>query len=328
MSPPLPPTGTSHEALLSDEFLARLSKLSLYSRRLLAGKMRGEKQSRKRGVSLDFADYRNYSQGDDLRRIDWNIYGRLEKLFLKLYHEEEDRTVYLILDTSMSMAQGGPAAHTVREKGETAGAETAGDVEAIKKFTAARRLVASLAYIGLTGGDRIVIYAGGTAKEAQLSDLRQTGGKGTFRLFRFLEELSCSGKTDLTSLVKGFANEHRRRGICVVVSDFLDPAGYQVPLKTLKASRMDVTCVQLLAADEADPNLLGDMRLVDIETGETVDVTVNQALLDKYRETLKKYCSGLKEFSSRCGFGYIYLTSDVPFEAMVLRYLRTTGIIR
>ncbi|HTL52985.1 MAG TPA: DUF58 domain-containing protein [Planctomycetota bacterium] len=323
-----PATSTPHEQLLNDEFLARLSKLSIYSRRLLAGKLRGEKKSRKRGVSLDFADYRNYSQGDDLRRIDWNIYGRLEKLFLKLYHEEEDRTVYLILDTSMSMAQGGPAAHTLREKGETPGAETTTDSEAIKKFTAARRLVASLAYIGLNGGDRIVIYAGGAAKEAQLSDLRASGGKGTFRLFRFLEEISCSGKTDLNTLVRSFATEHRRRGICVLVSDFLDPAGYQAPLKTLKAGQMDVTCVQLLGADEADPALLGDMRLVDIETGETVDVTVNQALLDKYRETLKKFCSGLKEYCSRCGFGYLYITSDVPFEAMVLQYLRHTGIIR
>ncbi|MGH7142996.1 MAG: DUF58 domain-containing protein [Planctomycetota bacterium] len=317
-----------HEQLLSDEFLARLGKLSIYSRRLLQGKMRGEKHSRKRGVSLDFADYRNYSQGDDLRRIDWNIFGRLEKLFLKLYHEEEDRTVYLILDTSMSMAQGGPAARTVRERGETAADAGLNEDAAIKKFTAARRLIASLAYIGLSGGDRIVIYAGGKTKEAQLADLRASGGKGTFRLFRFLEELKCGGRTDLTALIHGFAAEHRRRGICVVVSDFLDPTGYQTPLKTLKAGQMDVTCVQLLGADEADPNLLGDMRLVDIETGEIVDVTVNQTLLNKYRETLRKYCSGLKEFCARCGFGYLYITSDVPFESMVLRYLRSTGIIR
>jgi len=289
--------------LLTPDFMARLDALGVVSKKILAGKLRGERRSRKKGESLEFADFRNYAQGDDLRRIDWNLYARFERLFIKLFLAEEDLSVYLILDGSASMNFG-----------------------TVNKFDYARKVAAALAYIGISNMDRVSlgVYAGG--QEHILSNVR--GKKQVVRLFKFLSDIPPAGGTDLREACKRFLLRNRRPGVCLVLSDFLDPEGFEGPLKALAANRMDTFAVHVLAAEEVAPTLLGDFTLVDSETGERLDVTASQRLIDNYQKTVRGFCSSLQQFCAARGVAYLFASTDLPFEALVLNYLRNVGLVR
>ncbi|HYF49392.1 MAG TPA: DUF58 domain-containing protein [Planctomycetota bacterium] len=289
--------------LLTPEFMARLGALSVISKKILAGKLRGERRSKKRGESLEFADHRQYSQGDDLRRIDWNLYGRLEKLFLKLFLAEEDLSVYVLLDGSKSMNYG-----------------------SVNKFDYARKVAAALSYIGICNLDRVTVTVNSGGKEHVLSNIR--GKKQVFRLFDFLSKIEPDGGTDLQELARRFVIRNRRPGVLLMVSDFLDPNGFEAPLKTLIGNRMDVFAVHVLAKEEVDPVLTGDFLLVDSETGEKLDVTASKRLVDNYVKTVRGFCSSLQTFCSTRGISYLFASTDLPFEVLVLNYLRTAGLVR
>lgn len=294
---------TSAPSLLTPEFMAKLDALSVISKKILAGKLRGERRSRKKGESLEFADHRSYAQGDDLRRIDWSLYARLERLFVKLFQAEEDLSVYLILDGSASMDWG-----------------------SINKFDYARKVAAALAYIGISNMDRVSlgVYNGG--EEHLLSNIR--GKKQVFKLFDFLSKVRPSGGTDLHASCKRFLLRNRRPGVCLVLSDFLDPEGYEGPLKALAANRMDAFAVHVLAPEEVEPELTGDFLLVDSETGERIDVTASRRLVENYRKTVRGFCSSLQQFCAARGIAYLFASTDLPFEALVLNYLRSVGLVR
>ena len=290
--------------ILDDDFLTKIEQLRLVSRKIVVGRIRGERLTRKRGQSVEFADYRNYAVGDDLRFLDWNLYARLDRLFLKLFLEEEDLHVYLLIDASRSMGYGAAAG---------------------TKLDYARKVAAALAYIGLSNYDRVVLCAFGGEKPQTLGPLR---GKHQFlRLLSFLAGLEPGGETALEPAFKSFALTHRRRGVVVLVSDFLDKAGYESSLRYFLAANQDVFVLHVLAQEEMAPALTGDLRLLDMEDADQTDITISAPLLKAYRKTLEGFVGGLKQYASARGMNYLLAPTSVGFDVLVLDYLRRRGLV-
>lgn len=291
------------EPLLDSEFLDQLERLSLVSRRAIVGRIRGERRSRRRGFSTEFADFRDYVPGDDLRYLDWNIFGRLERLFIKLYHEEEDLTVSLLVDLSASMDQGEP-----------------------RKSRYALQVAAALGYIALAAEDRVAVYPFDAELRPPFRAVR--GRRNARRLFRYLEELEPGGETDLRRSLETFAHGAPRRGLVVLISDLLDPAGYDAALRFIAGGRAEPFLIHLLSPQEIEPPLTGDLRLVDCESGDTLEVSVERALQDAYRRTIADFRGGVREGCSRRGIVPLFATTATPFEHLLLGYLRSRGLLR
>ena len=303
--------GEAEAGVFDSSFLAKLERLHLLSRRTFGGQSRAERRSRKTGSSLEFADYRNYSPGDDLRSIDWNIYGRLDKLFLKLFEEEEDLHIYLLVDVSDSMRW------TAR------GARTDAPLR-ISKLGLARRIAATLAYIGLANLDRVNVgwFAGRYG-----GDLGLGRGKSHFHhVLEYLSRLpSDAGQTDLSRSLRAFGQRTKRRGLVLVLSDFFDPGGYEDALGYLLYQRFELQLVHLLDPAELSPRLLGDLRLTDTETGQSYEVTVNESLARAYEREIGGFLAGLEDFCAKRQIGYRRALTDASFEDFVLRALRAGG---
>lgn len=291
------------DPLFSSDFLRRLELVSIAAKKAFVGTMKGEKRSTRRGSSVEFADFRSYTPGDDFRRVDWNVYGRLEKLFLKLFMEEEDLDVSLLLDASTSMNYGEP-----------------------KKFDYARRLAAALGYIALSNLDRVSVTSFSDTLRAQFPSTR---GRGyLFRFFEFFEQLETGGATDFTASLRAFAQRAPRAGVAVVISDFLAPGGYETGLKALMARGFEVHIIQLFDRLELRPELVGDLKLVDAETGAAKEVTISDSVLRAYRRNLEGFTAGLRNCCMKYGFAYTMTTTDAPFEELVLKSLRAAGMVK
>ena len=302
----------AQDPLFPTEFLSRLERLQLMARRIAVGRDRAERRSRRTGSSLEFADHRNYSAGDDLRTIDWNIYGRLERLFIKLFEEEEDLPVHLLVDASASM----------RWMPEAGGIGPA-------KFDFARRLAAALAYIGLNHLDRVEVNFFSSRLERGVGLAR--GRKHFRQVLQYLENppaLDEANTTDLAASMLSLQRQARRRGLVFVLSDFFDPAGWETAAARLHAARFDVEFVQILHPSEVNPGLRGDCRLTDCETGETMEVTVDAAISAAYAKALEGLTSELRDFCRKHGHGFLRATSDLPLEEFVLVMLREGGLVR
>ena len=294
---------TTQPALLSPEFIAKLEQLELVSRKIFIGRMKGERKSKRRGQSVEFADYRNYVAGDDLRFLDWNIYGRLDKLFIKLFLEEEDLHFYLLVDSSVSMDFGNPT-----------------------KLFYAKQVAASLAFIGLVNHDRVVVETFNDRLDARIGPVR--GRTHFWRVLDFLTHLEPSGGSHLAESAKSFAIKNSGKGVVVVLSDFMDKAGYEEALRYLVTRNMDIYAVHILSQEEVEPELVGDLRLVDIEDGDTADITVSAPLLKRYKQNLNSFCGGLREWCTRRAITYIFTTNQRPFDQLVLNYLRQRGLVK
>lgn len=279
-----------------------LDRLKLVSRKFFGGKMKGERRSKNRGTSVEFADFRDYSHGDDPRFVDWNTYGRLERLFIKLFVEEEDLFVYILLDTSRSMSFGEPS-----------------------KLLFAQRLAAALGYVSLIGQDQVAI---GTFDRGLGPTLPPSRGKGQVRKFLgFIEALEASGETDLDTATRLFLLRYRRPGMIFLISDFLDKGGYEHALKTLTGRKLEVCCVQVTAPDEVNPELIGDLRLRDVEDDSSTEITVTERLLRNYREEVAGYREGIADFCRKRGVNFVSASCDDSIEETVLRSFRQTGVI-
>jgi uncharacterized protein (DUF58 family) len=278
-----------------DDFLKKLEYLHVVSRRAFVGQNRADRLAPKRGSGLEFADHRAYAAGDDFRQIDWKAYQRLNRLLLRLFDEEQDLPIYLFLDWSRSMAGGG-------------------------KFDQARRLAAALCYVGLAHLDRVTIVPFG----AGLGQERMPGrGKGRiFRVFEQLETLTADGSTDLRESFAAFAARGRQRGLAVVISDFLDPRGFEPGLKILAALGHDVFVVHVASAEDREPRALGEARFADAETGELRDVDVTPALAAAYREAWQAHAAELERFCGRYNLGYVRADAERPFDEIVLQTFR------
>jgi len=284
--------------------MARLDALEVLTHRVFRGSQKGERRSRKKGVSIDFADYRDYVRGDDTRFIDWNIFARLERLFIKLFLEEEDLAFYVIVDTSASMDFGAP----------------------LTKFEYARRMAAALSYIALQNQEKV----GVTAFDARGREVfRPARGKGQFpKVLAGLSRLEVADRTNLGAAVRDFVTRCTQPGIVVLISDFLDEEGYEEALKYFFMRNYEVYCIHLLSPEERRPALGGHLELIDSETGEPQEITVSEALLQQYRQTLEAFCAGIRDWCTARGITYLPATTDQPLDVMLLGYLRSKGLLR
>jgi uncharacterized protein (DUF58 family) len=297
------PATTTQKPLLDPEFLHKLEQLELVSRKIFVGRMKGERRSKRRGSSVEFADHRNYAVGDDLRHIDWNVYGRLDKLFLKLFLEEEDLHVYTLLDSSLSMDFGEPT-----------------------KLYYGKQVAAALAFIGLINHDRVVVDTFSTGLGGGLPSVR--GRSQMYRVIQHLEQLVPTGGSNLAAAAKAFALRHTGKGVVVVISDFLDKHGYEEALRYLLARNLDIYVIQVLSREEVEPELVGDLRLVDAEDDDTAEISVSAPLLKRYKENLNAFLGSLRDWCTKRGIAYIFTTNQTPFDKLVLTYLRERGLVR
>ncbi len=294
---------TGQDELLDPAFVNRLEQLDLVSRKIFTGKMKGDRKSKRKGESVEFADYRNYVVGDDLRFLDWNIYGRLDRLFLKLFLAEEDLPVTVLLDVSKSMDWGEP-----------------------NKALYAKRVAAALAYVGLVNYDRVSVCAYSDRIVGELSGIR--GRRLMHQIIAFLLDLKPGGPSNMAAACRQFAIRHKPRGILVVLSDFFDKGGFEGGLRYLVRRSLDVHALQLLSSDEIEPSLAGDLRLVDVEDADVAEVTVSRPLMNRYKANLQAYCESLKDFCTRRDVTYLFASTEVPFDRLVLSYLRRRGLLR
>jgi uncharacterized protein (DUF58 family) len=293
----------SDEPLLSPEFMTKLEQLEILSRKIFVGRLKGERRSKRRGESVEFADYRNYVVGDDLRFLDWNIYARLEKLLLKLFLEEEDLNVTVLFDTSKSMDWGSPS-----------------------KGLYVKRVAAALAYIGLVNYDRVSLYG---YSDTLAHEMRAGRGRKLIdQVIRFLEQIPLEGTSDFTTVAKRFAVRHTAKGVVVVLSDFMDKGGYADGLRYLLGRDLDLYVIHVLSPEEIDPGLAGDLRLRDVEDEDIAEVTISKPLLDRYKANLQSYCGDLKNHCTRRGITYLFTSTRVAFDVLVLAYLRQRGLLR
>ena len=288
--------------VFDEAFLRHLERLLLLLKAPVRGGLKGGRRSVKRGQSVEFADYRDYSLGDDLRQLDWNVYARLERLFVKLFVEEEDVTVTFLIDASASMAAGRP-----------------------DKLQFAKRAAAALGYIGLASEDRVVVsaLAGRVAR-------RQAALRGSGRVFRLLSNLSAiavaDGPTDLLAAARHAAAQLTGRGVVVLISDLLDPSADRV-IRDLAGTGSELIVLHVLSPQELDPVLEGDLRLVDAETGEGVDVTVDLATLDGYKARLAAWKDGFAELARKRRASYVDLPTDLPLAELVFAELRRRRVL-
>lgn len=291
--------------LFDDEFQRKLETLALVSRRVFAGRMRAERRSKKQGSGVEFADHRAYAPGDDFRFVDWNVYQRFGRLLVRLYEEEEDLSIYLIVDCSASMAFGEPS-----------------------KFDQARRLCAALAYVGLANLDRVTVVG---ASDHQGALMPATRGKNRiFKVFHFLQQLEASGVTDLQTSLKTFVAQHKRRGLAILLSDLYDPAGFEGGINVLRYNKFEPYVLHLVepsAGFAGQGSIVGDINVFDCETGEEREVTVTEQVLRRVREAHREYDTAIQRFCTRSHVPYFAAPADEPFDELVLGLLRRGGVL-
>ena len=288
--------------VFDEAFLRQLERLLVMMRSPVRGGLKGGRRSVKRGQSVEFADYRDYAMGDDLRQLDWNVYARLERLFVKLFIEEEDVTVSLLVDASASMATGHPS-----------------------KLLFAKRAAAALGYIGLASEDRVTVSA-----LAGRMATRRAAMRGSGRVFRQLADLSAiepaDGPTDLVAAARHAAAQLRGKGVVILFSDLLDPGADRI-IRELAATGSELIVLHVLSPDELDPALEGDLRLVDVETGDGVDVTVDLATLDAYKGRLAAWKQAFADLAARRRASYVDLSSDANLAVLMFNELRRRRVL-
>ena len=314
-----PKRPTSVDDLIDAKLIGGLGRLDFTSKKIFAGKLQGERRSKKRGESVEFADHRPYVIGDDMRHIDWNIYGRLDRLFLKLFLEEEDLSLHIVIDATASADCGEPA-----------------------KFLYMQRVAMALAYIGLVNLNRVAVTSiGGRITSADenpetepdlihsIRDLR--GRRRTSDISRFLCALTPYGASDFREAATRIALSRRGKGVMVVLSDFFFKEGYETGLRLLVGRGYDLHAVQILSPQELQPEgpggIAGDLRLTDIEDGDTADVTISAPLLKRYKRNLAAYCDELNTFCARREITQMTIRTDTPIDTLFLEYFRRRGLV-
>ncbi|MCA9293356.1 MAG: DUF58 domain-containing protein [Phycisphaerales bacterium] len=306
--------------LLEPQLMTRLSQLDVASRKVFAGKMRGERKSKRRGESVEFAEHRPYAVGDDVRHIDWNIYGRLDRLFLKMFLADEDLSLGILIDATPSMDCGEPS-----------------------KFRFAQQTAAALAYIGLVNLNRVTLNAIGSVPPADeapadqpldpIAPLRNLRGRRRLSdVERWVCTIDPTGPGDFTETARRIALSRTGRGVMVVISDFMFKKGYEQGLRYLSGRGFDLVVIQVLSPQEVDPTgsgaVAGDLRLRDVEDGERCEVTLAAPLVKRYKAGLAAYCDQLREFCARRDIAMMAVQSDLAIDTLLLDYMRTRGVLR
>jgi uncharacterized protein (DUF58 family) len=289
------------DSLFDARFMERLARLEIVAKRVFRGDRRGERRSRRLGAGLEFADHRSYVPGDDFRHIDWNIYGRLGKLLLRLYEEEEDVTVTLLVDSSASMATGG-------------------------RLTTALRLAAAMAYIALSHLDRAQVATFGEGLGPRLRPAR--GKAQIFRVLSFLRGIEAKGETRFSDAMGAFVHQAPRPGPVVLISDLYAQDGHEEGLERLLHHGFEPLVVHLVDPRDGRPDLVGDVELVDAETGATREVTITPALLDRYARGYEDWRAGIKDFCRARRIAHHEADCREPFDAIMMDLLRAGDFAR
>jgi len=315
----------SVEDLLSPGLLKRLDRLDVMSRKIFSGKLPGERRSKKRGTGVEFADYRSYVPGDDFRHIDWKLLARLDKLFIRMFLEEEDLSVLVAVDCSASMRAGDP-----------------------EKLLFAQRIALALGYVGLVNNNRVSIAAFGPRTFRKMNDVR--GRRNVQRVAQFViddiipEEGHGSPSTS-AGPERGFADNMRQlvqqrsgKGVMVLLSDFFMEEGVREGINLLAgAGGFDVHCYQILSPGEIDPaktqrrgetGVVGDLRLTDIETGAGEELTVSAALIKQYQQRLEAHCAEISHLCRSRSLSHAVIRSDADVEELLLKEFRMRGLLQ
>jgi uncharacterized protein (DUF58 family) len=294
---------TTEANLLPPDLLAQLERLELVTRKVFRGRMKGERRSKRKGQSVEFADFRQYVAGDDLRSLDWNLYARLDKLIIKLFQEEEDLHFYTLIDASLSMEFGEPS-----------------------KLDYAKQLAAALGYVGLVRTDRVRIETLGQGLREHGPVLR--GRRSVWRMLDYLNSIEPGESSSLTDGVKNFCLRNSGRGVVVLITDLLDKNGYEAGLRYLVSQQMDVYVIQVLSQEELEPDVKGDLKLVDCEDQDEAEISVSAPLLARYKSTLNAFTAGAQEFCTRRGMVYLLANNQTPVKDLIANYLRRRGLVR
>ena len=290
------------ELSFDGDFLKKLEVLNVIAKKIMAGLMRADRKSIRKGVSAEFADHRQYVPGDDPRHLDWHLFGRLEEVFLKLYREEENLHLSVLLDASDSMDRGGR-----------------------NKLNYALEVTAALAYIGMSNMDAVNVLPFGSRLAEARWGLKGRGQ--VFGLFDYLKSIAPTGETAMVPVFREFVGRERRRGVVIVISDFYDLDGYQQALKYLRYQKHDVYVIHVVDGEEEEPPVRGDLCLTDAETDRQRIINVTDRMLARYREAFERLAVGVERFSIKNEMGYVRARTHVPFDELVLGILRRGGVV-
>lgn len=291
------------DSLLEPGFVRKLEALSLVSRRIFPGRTQGERRSPRRGASVEFAEFREYAYGDDLRYVDWKAYGRLDRLYVKQFIEEEDLNLHLLLDTSQSMGFGEP----------------------VTKSLFAARAAAALGYLALSEFDRVSLISFAETIKETLPRLR--GKSSVPAMLRFLQRgVEASGQSNAGKAISRYAASARNIGVAIVFTDGYDET-LREGLRSLTGHGFQCVVVHILGEDELSPNLAGDFELEDSETGETRDVSASPYLLGLYEVRLKEFCAAVEKDCARYNASYVRVSTAIPVEDVILTSLRRIGVV-
>jgi uncharacterized protein (DUF58 family) len=293
------------DALFNPRFLRNLEQLKLYARRYPIGPYHGERQARRKGHGSDFFDFRPYVPGDDLRYVDWNMFARLDRLILKLFQAEQALCLHILVDTSKSMSIGSPT-----------------------KLEYALRTAAAFTYIGLLNYEQVGLGLFDSALYRMISPRR--GRKQMIHFLEILSDARAHGSTNLESALTNYALQSRERGLVVLISDMFGDRDddYQRAIAALVARRFEVRVLQLLAPQEVVPNLSGDLKLVDVETGQMLETTADRHAIARYTQNFGRFCEDLKAFCSRHGVLHYSVTTDIPIDELLFIRLREGRFLR
>lgn len=291
------------DSFIDDAFLKQLEKLKIVSRRSTRNPRRGEYRSWQSGEGLEFLDFRKYHLGDDLRYVDWSVYGRLDKLFIKLFHAEKGQTAHILLDISRSMDSGRPS-----------------------KDITAKKIAAALSYICLSNLDK----TGLMAFNNQIVEIKPParGKKQYLEVLNFIRSLKPSDQTNLNGSLKQYAAICKNPGIAIIISDFFDPAGYEDGLKALAYRDFDINLIQVLDHKEIDWSATGNLLLNDCESGEKKVTFVDRNLLELYRKKISEFITGIKNYCGHYGINYFMCDTRIPFETLLTDYLSKGALFR
>jgi uncharacterized protein (DUF58 family) len=284
------------ETFLHEDFLRILDKIGIFARKGLKGKVKGEHVSWQSGASLEFLDYRKYQIGDDFRYIDWNVYGRLDKLFIKLFRAEKDITIHILIDVSHSMESGYPS-----------------------KNICAKKIATALSYIGLTNLDRVRVVP---FSNSIIDTMSPGGGRQVYMaILKYLLSLKPKGETDINASLSEYASVCKKPGIAIILSDLLDAKGIEEGVASLHVRSFDIILIQLLTQDELSPSLNGNILLKDIETGRTKKIEINQALTDRYKKNLNGFLETIRKVCLQYNADYYLYNTEIPFEEFFIEYV-------
>jgi uncharacterized protein (DUF58 family) len=289
-------------SIFHPEFRRKLEILDLVSRKRLRGRGKGERRGPKRGSGVEFHDFRPYAAGDDLRYLDWNIFSRLDRLILKLFIEEEDLCLHLLLDASRSMAFGEPS-----------------------KLLYAARAAAALGFVALSGHERVALGILGDGLAALSRPLR--GRSQIFTVLRQLEGLTPRGGTNLNLALTAYARQARSPGLAVLFTDLLDGRGFEAGLAALLGRGYEAVLIHLVTPGEFAPRVAGDLLLTDAETAERREVVLTPETRRRYEENLQALCDRAEDFCRRSGADYLRISTALPFEDFILTHLTHAGVL-